>query len=448
MNLLNERKASFPARAAELVATYGLASVVLCLPLEFTSVFFRQQLSRVVLAVVAAAFVYLIIAGRRRLVLPHFLSVYLLLAYIAASLISWVLTRAPGSANSLLDIAFYPFVGLLVANLALSEGDHRRAWIAFIASALAVALLGAFLYLTHLQIWTPNPAVSTRMNITFGDPNITARFLTLAACAAVIVYASRQGPTQLTFAAAIGCAVVIPVTFSRSGLALFVTSVALAIGFALNRRRAAVIGAAALLAFVISTGVNPDTRQRATDAAFTAMSAVTGATAHHGGTATGQRQAEVASDDNRKYLVAAGFKMGTDHPVFGVGFGGYQHALLTTYNRFLPARYTDSVSHTSMVTVIAEQGIVGGLLVLALLIQLGREAFAASGRRDAWSLWATLPATLIIPIFLYSQFEGRFFQEPYLWLALGMLYAAMLAQRRPSVAAEPRAADAATAAAA
>ena len=442
VNVLNERQASLPTRAAEFVATYGLAAAVLCLPLEFTSVLFRQQLSRFVLVIVAAAFVYLVVTGRRRPVFPRFLSVYLLLAYIAVSLMSWLLTRAPGSAGSLLDIALYPFVALLAANLAVSERDHRRVWIAFLASALAVALLGAFLYATHLQVWTPNPAVASRMNITFGDPNITARFLTLGACAAVIVYASRQGPSWLTVAAAVACAVVIPLTFSRSGLALFIISVAIAIGFALNRRRAAAIGVAALLAFVISTGVNPDTRQRATDAAFTAVSAVTGATAPHGGTAAGHHQAAVASADNRKYLVAAGLKMGVDHPMFGVGFGGYQHALLTTYNRYLPAGYTDSVSHTSMVTVFAEQGIVGALLMVALLIQLGRETLGARWRRDAWSLWATVPATLVIPIFLYSQFEGRFFQEPYLWLALGMLYSAMLAQRGASAVAEPRGSDA------
>ena len=56
MKFLNERTASVPTRAAELVATYGLAAVVLCLPLEFTTLFFRQQLSRLVLIVVAAAF--------------------------------------------------------------------------------------------------------------------------------------------------------------------------------------------------------------------------------------------------------------------------------------------------------------------------------------------------------------------------------------------------------
>jgi hypothetical protein len=36
----------------------------------------------------------------------------------------------------------------------------------------------------------------------------------------------------------------------------------------------------------------------------------------------------------------------------------------------------------------------------------------------------TLPAILIIPILMYSQFEGRFFPEPYLWLMLGLLYSA------------------------
>src|ERR1700694_4534592 len=158
MNVLNERQASLPTRAAEFVATYGLAAVVLCLPLEFTSVLVRQQLSRFVLVIVAAAFVYLVVTGRRRPVFPRFLSVYLLLAYIAVSLMSWLLTRAPGSAGSLLDIALYPFVALLAANLAVSERDHRRVWIAFLASALAVALLGGFLYATHLQVWTPHRA--------------------------------------------------------------------------------------------------------------------------------------------------------------------------------------------------------------------------------------------------------------------------------------------------
>jgi O-antigen ligase len=134
--------------------------------------------------------------------------------------------------------------------------------------------------------------------------------------------------------------------------------------------------------------------------------------------------------DNRKYLVAAGLNMFRDHPVQGVGFGGYQHALLTTYRGYLPDGYTDSVSHTSFVTVIAEQGVIGTVLFLAFLIQLGRESLQSMRRRDKWATWITLPAVLILPIFLFSQFEGRFLQEPYLWMVLGMLYSAQLSGRR------------------
>lgn len=423
-----DRVASWPVRSAEYVATYGVSAYILTLPLEFTSVYLRQQLSRFVLVLMALAFAYLLITRRRRLTIPRYPSVYLLLVFLVASLASWAATRAPGSSSSLADIALYPVVGLLITNLVLSEEDHRRAWIAFLISGLGVGLLGAFLYLSHLQIWTPNPQVANRMNITFGDPNITARFLTLAACAAVIVYSARQGPAWLSIAAAVACAVVTPLTFSRSGLALFMLCMIVAIVLALNHRRAAALGLTALVLFALSTTVNPDTRLRAEDAAYTLESAIPGLTSQHAPTdaATRHQQAPVVSDDNRRYLIAAGLKMGLDHPAFGVGFGGYQHALLTTYKRFLPAVYTDSVSHTSVVTVFAEQGVIGLILMLAFLVELAREALALRNRHGPWSLWTTAAGILVIPIFLYSQFEGRFLQEPYLWLALGMMYSAMM----------------------
>src|SRR2546427_6290333 len=268
-------------RPAELVATLGGECCTLTLPLEFTSVWLRQQLSRFVLVAMALAFIYLILLGRRKLRVPREPSVWLLLLLVAASVISWALTRAPGSGNSVLDIGLYPFEGLAIANLTLSESDHRRAWNAFMVSGLGVALIGAFLYLAHLAIWTPNPVVAARMNITFGDPNITARFLTLCACAAVLMYAARQGPSWLASSTAIACAAVLPLTFSRSGLALFVVGILLAVVVAYEHRRAAAIGAIALLVFALSTGVNPDTRARAFDAAKTVVTAVTGKTFDH-----------------------------------------------------------------------------------------------------------------------------------------------------------------------
>ena len=429
-------RASGLTRAAELVATYGLAVFVLCLPLEFTTRIFRQPVSRYVLVAVAASYIYLMLVRRRTISVPRHLSVLMLVLFLFASLASWAMTRAPFSVNSLLDIALYPVVALMIANLPLTETDHRRAWLAFLASGLFVATVGLVLYLTGLHIWSPNPLVSNRLNITFADPNITARFLTIAACGAVLMFSARKGPAWLTVGTAVACAVVLPMTWSRSGLALFVVSTAVAVIFALNHKRAAAIAAIALVAFAASTVINPDTRDRAGAAVSTVVTAVTGGPVDQASAIPGNEDVSLA--DNRVYLVRAGWSMFVDHPLSGVGFGGFQHAMLGAYKSFLPKGYTDSVSHTSLVTVLAEQGLIGVLLLAAFLLALAWEALAARRRQDRWAFWSTLPATLIIPIFLYSQFEARFLQEPYLWLALGLYYSSRMLARRDA-ALEPAA---------
>ena len=424
-------RTSWGAGLSEGIARYVLMAIILALPLEFTAMFMGQPLARWLFVPAGVALLYLLTTRRLTVLIPPSPSSIALLVFITASLASWVLTRAPGSFRHVADIVMYPIAGLMFVNLARTEADHRRAWTALMVSGLGVAVVGAVLYITHSTIWTPNPAVAHRLNITFADPNITARFLTLCGVVAVIMFAGRKGPRWLAVAAALSCAVVIPMTWSRSGLALFIVSIALAVILSVDRRRAAALGACALVAFVLSTGLNPDTRQRANDAVQTLASTITG-TAHNLSTpqTATSGQDTFALEDNRRYLIAAGIKMYTDHPLTGVGFGAYQNALITTYRRFLPPNVPnpDTVSHTAFMTTAAEQGALGTLLLLAFLITLAREAW-----RSRTVLWVVLPATLVVPIFLYSQFEGRFLEEPYLWVCVGLLYSAMLLERRRRV---------------
>jgi O-antigen ligase len=411
-------------RAADALTRFGLPAIILSLPLEFTVDLFRLQLVRIVLLVVAVAFAYLVIIGRRELILPRRVSIALLLVYVAASVISWLLTRAPGSANSLLAVVAYPVMALIVVNLSRSDQDHLASWIAFLVSGLLVALVGAFLYYTHLWIWRPDPSVLGRVNATFADPNITARFLTLATCAAVLMFAARRGPSWLAVATAAACGAVLPLTFSRSGLLIFVVSVVLACFFGSYRRRAAAIAAVALVVFGLSISINPDTRQRATLAAQSITNTVENVFFHqHVGVAK-PPLGGVALDQDRTYLIAAGWQMFVDHPALGVGFGGYEHSLLTTYQRFLPAHYSDSESHTSIVTIISEQGVIGLAIFAGFLFLLAMELVRSMRRRSPWRNWIIMPGVLVVPILMYSQFEGRLITEPYLWLALGLLYSA------------------------
>jgi len=410
------------AQAAEVVTAYGPALVIFTLPLEFTAMYLRQPVARWLLVVVAAAFLFQLITGRRTLELPRRASAVILLAFLIVAVTGWLVTRPPGSLKVVGDIVTYPVIGLLLMNSVRDAQEHRRAWLALLASGLVVGVVGIALGLTHHTIWTPNPVVANRLNITFADPNITARFLTLCAAAAVMLLSARRAPAWLAIAAAMACAISLPMTFSRSGLVLFVMSILLATAVSADRRRALFFAAAVIVVFALYTGINPDTRQRTIDAANTVLSTVTG-TAHNISTTPepGSSQDTFALEDNRRYLIGAGVRMFADHPVLGVGFGGYQNAIKTSYHSFIPANIPnpDTVSHTAFVTIAAEGGLLGLLLLLAFLVQLGRETWPQ--RRN---LWVITPATLIVPILLYSQFEGRLLEEPYLWVFLALVYAA------------------------
>ena len=419
-------------RLVAVVLAYGPAAFILTLPLEFTSIYLKQQLSRAVLLIVAAAFLYALVTGRAAIAFPRTTSVVLLAVYALASIGSWAVTRAPGSTTLLVDVALYPIVALLLTNLVTSRKEHRRAWNAFLFSALGVAVLGAILFIAHRSLWTPNPLVAARLNITFGDPNITARFLTLGGCAAVLAYSSRRGPAWLPVATAIACGLVLPLTLSRSGLALFPLSALLAVAVSYDRRRAAVIALAAIVAFIAVTAANPDTRQRAEEAYATVASAVSGKSVAVGPSRTQPTHPTNVADDNRVYLIHAGLAMFAQHPITGVGFGGYQNALMTAYRSYLPPNRSganlDTLSHAALVTIMAEQGVVGTVLFLAFLLALAVESWRGRRRGGPWAPWVTIPATLIVPIVVYSQIEGRLITEPYFWLSVGLLYAALTRQ--------------------
>jgi putative inorganic carbon (hco3(-)) transporter len=416
---------------AEWLASFGPALIILTLPLEFTAKYMGQPVVRWLMVLVAAALLYLVVTRHRTIVLPRQRSVIWLAVFVAVSVISWLLTRAPSSQKAFADVALYPVFGVMIMNLVIDDRDHRRAWTAFLVSGLGVATLGFILQVAHLHIWTPNPIVANRLNITFADPNITARFLTLVSAASVILFATRRAHRWLCLVSGAACAIVVPMTWSRSGLALFIISMLIAAAVVGARKRSFAIAVVLLAVFAFSTVVNPATRIRAIGAydAFASLAGVGGVTIPAPQAAPGEGGDTVLSD-NRRYLVEAGVRMFRDHPVFGVGYGAFQHQLSTTYSYLIPPNLPlrDVASHTALVTIASEMGVIGLLLFLVFLLQLGRESFRA--RRN---VWVVLPAMLLVPILFFAEFEGRLIEEPYFWLCLALVYAAMRLEEGPRI---------------
>jgi O-antigen ligase len=140
----------------------------------------------------------------------------------------------------------------------------------------------------------------------------------------------------------------------------------------------------------------------------------------------------------RVYLVKAGVRMFERHPIEGIGLGGFPLAFpyyRTSHAAILSLRD----SHTTVVTVAAEQGLIGlaafaFLLVTFFATTLRKRRFGADRRLYLWQ--ASLVAC-VLAVFVHSLTYNAFFEDPYMWvfMALASAVATRLALAAPSATA-------------
>lgn len=285
--------------------------------------------------------------------------------------------------------------------------------------------------LGHFQwraILVQSDGYSYRSNATFADPNHLARYMAVCiSLASGLILAT--GPRRTTLYLAIPMLVIVApailVTASRSGWGMTITCVGV------------VVAAAPISRY---------TRAKLLLSAATAVVAGIGLLLFQGG----ENAARVASLADpltalgqREFLIRVGWQEFLDNPLMGVGTGNYQHALVTSYRSLVPYWAETTLSHTSIVSLMAEWGLIGLGMFLFLCVRiavvLGRSYYlAASGYIRLTVAWI---GAAIFGIVLHSQSEGRLFDEPYLYLLLALLVAIETgaAFRRPEAVASAEA---------
>lgn len=420
---IQPRATSWLARINRLAPPVLIAGIVLALPLEFTRQYFPLpafDLGRLFMAVAVATFAVQVLTGQRAFAVPRLVSFALLLAITAYATGSALAIASGNGEKTALAMIVYTMVLLVVFNWSLDESNARVAWSALAVSVLALAVVAIFLQATGNYIWNPTYLGNgyMRVSASFADSNNFARFLSFGAGIAIVMFADREaGRLRWMYAAAaITAAIANPFTYSRAGWVVFVACVLLAVVLARMRVGALVLAAAVLAVFAVVILVNPGTFLRAELIGAN----LTGPMAN-GRFAWLDR---LPLDSVRLYLAGAGLQMFLDHPILGVGFGGFQHEILTTYSDFIPPGKTTSLPHTSSIAILAELGIVGAVMTAALFISLFVEAWRGARRAvDRWPFAAT--AIALVAILMASQFAGRLFEEPYFWVLLGLFYAAV-----------------------
>jgi len=406
-----------------------LVTWVVTLPFEFTKIYFPNQafeVSRIVLVLCLVAFAIQLAFERRDLQVPLSASTIGLTLFTVYAAVSAALAGSVLGTRTAAAMVAYLLMMIAVFNLVRSHEEHRRIWSALAVSAIIVSAIGLFLYLTSSYIWNPPSFGPLRVNATFHDPNIFARFLAFAMLSLALLAADLETTVRqraLWVAGSFAAAATFPFTYSRAawGFALVVALVVVAI--ARQKKRAIALVGLIVAIFAAIAIIDPSVLSRAALLAQNLESPFRNR-AFLDRAPWLRFLAVLPLDSIRQYLIGSGLIMFADHPIFGTGFGTFSQSLLSTYAGLVPPGVDDTASHTSVVTVVAEMGLVGLAIVLVTGYSFVRSTMRAAMQSAAVRTLALAPAVALLLILLTSQISGRLFEEPYLWLFLGLAYSA------------------------
>jgi O-antigen ligase len=325
-----------------------------------------------------------------------------LAAFMAWSGVSLVWSDGP-RVGAVTLVAFYLPFGLLA--LFVVRLPWKRRWLTalgveLVVMALAFAAIGVFQWTTRDVFWNPKVINSNayapffRVNSIFWDPSIYGRFLVVAILVALVValYGVRRNALASAVAIA-GLWAGLVFSFSQSSFVALIVGVLGAVVLAWPPRAVAALAATAVV--LLAAGfVVPSVRAEILD---------------NTDRATG----------GRSKLVTEGLQITVDHPLGGVGLGGFKRA----YGKRVGFKAADpkrAASHNTPVTVAAETGVPGFVLFVwlvgaALWLPFHRASRSFAGRA---SLSCGLAFSAIL---VHSLFYNAFFEDPLSWGLLGLI---------------------------
>jgi O-antigen ligase len=349
----------------------------------------------------------------------------LLALYIALYAVQAI--YSPEFEKALQQMVFFyvPFALLfcLLRRLSWTADLLRKCMVVVVGLALFLAAIGFVEYATKTLFLNPkliaenNVHTYFAINSVFFDADIFGRFLALVMIllAAVLIYSARRRAQLVAVAALAVLWGGLVLTLSRSSLAALLVGLGVLGAMRWRAKPILLLTAAVAAAGVVAVAVSPNT--------------------------FGLNQGLNGASSGRAGLVGGGLTLFADRPVWGYGSGSFQ----TEYHRLHPSSAQSlSASHTIPITIAAEQGLIGELAYLALVIAAGVVLVRGARSDPARAAVAAVFLALVFHTLLYADF----LEDPVTWVLFGIGTALALASRagpadqavssanvRPSVAA-------------
>jgi O-antigen ligase len=278
--------------------------------------------------------------------------------------------------------------------------------------AVLFALVGFVEYATKHIFLNPKLIAANQdhayftVNSVFFDPNIFGRFLALVMImlGAVLLYARRQKTQLLTLAVLAILWGGLVLTLSRSSLGALLVGLGTLAALRWRVGRAVFVAAGVVAVAAAAVAISPTT--------------------------FGLNQGLNGASNGRPNLVSGGLNLFRERPLWGFGSGSFETEYAAHHHQ---RGQSLTASHTIPVTVAAEQGLIGELAYLALVVAALITLLERSRADPARVAVAAAFVALLFHTLLYADF----LEDPITWtlLAIGV---ALSGQPPPDPAAAER----------
>ncbi len=335
----------------------------------------------------------------------------LLAAYVLLYALQATYSPSAGFQQALQNMVFFyaPFALLFCVLRRLRWTPRLLRWCLGVVAVLALvfAAVGFLEYVTNTTYFSSKVAQENQLyvyfvvNSVFFDPNIFGRFLSLAMVAlAVVLLYDRPRREQLGVTALLAVLwVALVLSFSRASEVALLVGLAVLAANKWRPTRALVAVAAVVVIGAAAIAISPTT--------------------------FGFNQSFNGVSAGRGSVLSGGLHLFDDRPLWGFGSGSFQ----TAYERHHLSQGTLTASHTTPVTIAAEQGLIGELvyipLVVVSIVGLARGARDDPGRAAI--------AAAFVALVVHSMLYADFLEDPVAWALLG-IGAALSRARRPQAA--------------
>jgi putative inorganic carbon (HCO3(-)) transporter len=295
-------------------------------------------------------------------------------------------------------VFFYVPFALMFALLRGIEWDRqliRRCVELVAALAVLFAIVGFVEYATKTIILNPRLVVANDLhtyftvNSVFFDPDIFGRFLALVMVllAAVLLYDRNQREQLATVGVLAVLWAGLVLTLSRSSLGALLVGLATLAAIRWRVSRAVITAVVVVAIGAAAVAVSPKT--------------------------FGLNQGLNGASSGRAGLVSGGIDMFKSRPLWGYGSG----AFVTEYRKRHPHSSTTlAASHTIAITIAAEQGLIGEIAYIALVL-VSLVVLLRGTRGDPSR--AAIAAAFLALVF-HTLLYADFLEDPVTWLLLGV----------------------------